>query len=390
MSSPAAGRALRYGASEEEKARYHGLARRHGTPLLVVSRERLRVQYRDLQKRLPDVSLYYAIKAFPHPAVIETLAALGCHFDVASEGEIELLQALRISGRKTIHTHPVKKSQQIKAALRGGSTTFVVDNLEELGKLTPWRHRVGILIRLSFPSETAAVDLSRKFGCPPEEAPEIAERAQRAGFQVRGLSFHVGSQSLSPQAHVDAIEQCRRLLERINERLPHPLGTLDIGGGFPVDYELRGFDYDAYFQPIRRALERLPRDLHLIAEPGRYLVAPAVISISSVIGKSRRGGLRWYYLDDGIYGSYSGQLFDHARYPLQFPDGEGPRSPSVLAGPTCDSIDVIAENLDLPELNEGDLVIGRMMGAYTAATSTRFNSLNAAKIVVEEEDFDVG
>ncbi len=382
--NPQAKRPVRYGATPEEAAFYRDLVARHGSPLLVVSREALRRQYQSLQHQLPGVSLYYAIKAFPHPAVVETLAELGCHFDVASEGELELLRALRISGRKTIHTHPVKKVDQIKAALRGGSTTFVVDNLDELKKLTPWRHRVGVLLRVAFRSPSAAVDLSRKFGCLPEQAKALALEGQAAGFQVRGLSFHVGSQSTDPATHVAAIEACGRLIGEINREARHPLATLDIGGGFPVDYAQAGFDFDAYFAPIREALAALTDDLHLIAEPGRYLVAPAVRAVSTVIGKARRGDRQWYYLDDGIYGSYSGQLFDHAVYPLQVLRDDRPRHPAVLAGPTCDSIDVIAEGLELPELEEGDLVIGHLMGAYTAATSTRFNSLNAAKVVVVE------
>ncbi len=376
-------RPLRLGASPEETAFYRELVARHSSPLLVVSRAALRRQYLDLRHHLPGVALYYAIKAFPHPAVVEILAGLGCHFDVASEGELDLLRGLSISGRKTIHTHPVKKVDQIKAALRGGSTTFVVDNLDELKKLTPWRHRVGVLLRVSFRSPGATVDLSRKFGCLPEQVEALVLEGQQLGFQVRGLSFHVGSQNLDPGAQVAAIEACGRLIESINRKAPTPLGTLDIGGGFPVDYAWQGFDFDAYFQPIRAALAALPADLHLIAEPGRYLVAPAVRGVATVIGKARRGDRPWYYLDDGIYGSYSGQLFDHARYPLQV-FAEGPTAPAVLAGPTCDSIDVIDEDLPLPSLEEGDLVIGHLMGAYTAATSTRFNSLEAARVVVVE------
>jgi ornithine decarboxylase len=375
-------RPIRYGGSAGELEHYRRLVAEHGSPLLLLSRKRLAGQYRALQGHLPGVALYYAIKAFPHAAVIETLAGLGCHFDVASEGEIDLLKPLGISGRRTIHTHPVKKPEHIKAALRGGSTTFVVDNHDEMAKLRPFRHRVGVLLRISFRSDSAAVDLSRKFGCAPEQATELVMQAQAMGIHVRGLSFHVGSQSLSPQTHVSAIHRCAALIEDINRRVDNPLSTLDIGGGFPVDYAQAGFDHAAYFAPIRDALSGLPRDWQIIAEPGRFLVAPAVTSVCTISGKARRGDYQWYYLDDGVYGSYSGQLFDHMRYPLQVFNEQGGRQPSILAGPTCDSIDIIAEDVLLPDLQEGDLVIGHMMGAYTAATSTRFNSLNAARIVV--------
>ena len=373
---------IQYGATDEQRDFYLNLIEQHGSPLLVISKSTLIEQYNSLKQYLPGVSLYYAIKAFPHPEVVKILAQQGCHFDVASEGEIELLKPSQVSGRRTIHTHPIKKESHIKAALRGGSTTFVVDNIDELKKLIPFRQRIGVLLRVSFRSDSAAVDLSRKFGCTPSQVSELVHEAQRLGVHIRGLSFHVGSQSLNSNTHVDAIEQCAVLIEQINQEINNPMNVLDIGGGFPVDYAQTNPDMASYFAPIREALAKLPEDLILIAEPGRYLVAPSVTSICTVSGKARRGDYQWYYMDDGIYGSYSGQLFDHMLYPLQIFNESTERVSSIVAGPTCDSIDIIAEDIMLPELNEGDLLIGHMMGAYTAATSTHFNSLSSANIIV--------
>ena len=375
-------RHIQFGATADEQAYYKKLVDRYGSPLLVVSKSKLIEQYNSLKNYLPGVSLYYAIKAFPHPEVIRILAEQGCHFDVASEGEIDLLKPYSISGRRTIHTHPIKKAEHIKAALRGGSTTFVVDNIDELKKLVPFRQRIGVLLRVSFRSDTAAVDLSRKFGCSPDQVPELVQEAQQYGVHIRGLSFHVGSQSLSPNTHVEAITRCAALIEETNHLIPNPMSVLDIGGGFPVDYEQTHPDMAAFFTPIREALSGLSKDLDIIAEPGRYIVAPAVTGISTISGKARRGEYQWYYLDDGVYGSYSGQLFDHVLYPLQIFNSDSKRVPSILAGPTCDSIDIIAEDIRLPILQEGDLLIGHMMGAYTAATSTRFNSLTGASVIV--------
>lgn len=377
-------RHISYGIEPEALAVYQALVQEHGSPLLVISRHKLVGQYRALTRQLPGVSLYYAIKALPNPEVIRILAEQGCHFDVASAGEIELLQPQLISGRKTIHTHPIKKDRDIRAALRGGSTTFVVDNIDELKKLRAYRHRVGVLLRVSFRSASAAVDLSRKFGCSPDQVEDIVLQSRELGVHIRGLSFHVGSQSLDPQAHVDAIRLCGGLINQINQGSVNPMNLLDIGGGFPVDYACENPDMDAYFTAIRAALYELPEDIDLIAEPGRFLVAPAVTGISTITGKARRGDYQWYYLDDGIYGSYSGQLFDHVQYPLQITSNDLAREPSILSGPTCDSIDIIAEDILLPEMREGDLVVGHMMGAYTAATATRFNSLDCAKIILQD------
>jgi ornithine decarboxylase len=374
-------RHIQYGASEAERDYYQSLVKRYGSPLLVVSKSKLLEQFYTLQKFLPGVELYYAIKAFPHPEIIRLLAEAGCHFDVASEGEIDLLKPLQVSGRRTIHTHPIKKDKDIRAALRGGSTTFVVDNIDELKKLIPYRNRTGLLLRVSFRSESATVDLSRKFGCAPAQVVEIVAQAQELGVHIRGLSFHVGSQCANSDMHVSAIRQCADLITDCNKQQNNPMNVLDIGGGFPVNYSAEVIDLDGFFVPISTALDQLPGDISVIAEPGRFLVAPAVTGIASISGKARRGDYQWYYLDDGIYGSYSGQLFDHVIYPLQILNSSTERQPSILAGPTCDSIDIIAEDIALPDLADGDLIIGHMMGAYTHATATRFNSLAGAKVI---------
>ena len=356
------------------------LADQHGSPLLVLDCGRLQEQYRSLQQALPGVDFFYAVKAFPNDAIINTLNQMGAGFDLASLGEIEQVRRFKVNPRNTIHTHPIKKDRDIRDALRFGCTTFVVDNSEELKKFRKYRHRVGLLLRVSFRGTTAKVDLSRKFGCAAHEAIHLIERARQMGIHVKGLSFHVGSQSASPDAHVDAIKHCLDIMSQSDT----PLSTLDIGGGFPVDYDGQTASINDFCAPIREALKAVPADINIIAEPGRFLAAPAVMSISSVMGKAERSGMTWYYLDDGVYGSFSGRIYDHAEYPLRTLK-TGETKLCVLAGPTCDSIDVIAEEIALPELEIGDLVIGEMMGAYTAATATDFNSLNRALIVVLNE-----
>ena len=368
------------GADEPTAKYYQYLVAEHGSPLLVYDASVLEKQYKSLAEALPEVDLYYAVKAHPDSNIIKTIDTLDGGFDVASAGEMDLLLAHQISGRRTIHTHPIKKDEEIRKALRFGATTFVIDNLDELKKLLPYRSRVGVLLRVSFRSETAIVDLSRKFGCDLDEVKDLVFAAEKLGVHIKGLSFHVGSQCENADKHVEAIQQCHQVMQACNEDLIMPMSLLDIGGGFPADYELKGFDIQSFCAPIREALNELPKDWHLLAEPGRYLIAPAVISITTVTGKSKRHGIRWYYLDDGVYGSYSGQIFDHACYPIQsLRDGE--TFTSILAGPTCDSIDIVAESVELPELEIGDLIIGLQMGAYTAATKTRFNSLPDAKLV---------
>jgi len=250
-----------------------------------------------------------------------------------------------------------------------------------LRKFVPYGDRVEVLLRVSYRSPGAVSDLSRKFGCDPEQLLPLARRAHDLGITVRGLSFHVGSQAPDPGKHVEAIESCRRLLAAAAREKLGPCDTLDIGGGFPIDYSQRAPEIGYFCAPIRAALAELPKRVRVIAEPGRYIAGPAAIGVASVMGRARRENRWWYYLDDGLYGSFSGQLFDHAHYPLESLRNRGKREPSVLAGPTCDSIDVIAENLTLPQLEVGDLIVGRAMGAYTWASASEFNFFPRATVV---------
>jgi len=366
---------------------YRQLVAEHGAPLLLLDCDQLVKQYHQLERALPGVELYYAIKSLPHPAAIQTLIGLGAGFDIASTGEIELLHEQRTLPRSTIHTHPIKRDTDIRDALRFGCTTFVVDNIYELEKFVPYRHRIGLLLRVSFPNPASPVDLSRKFGCRPEEVEILIQKAELMGLHVKGLSFHAGSQCPTPENHVYAIDKCRELMDRCLSKTGKLLSILDIGGGFPVEYVGPAMDTETFCQPVRQALSKLPEHVRMIAEPGRYLSAPSMTAISSVSGKARRGDVVWYYLDDGVYGSYSGQLFDHATYPLTVFSDHSQRESAVRAGPACDSIDVIAEGLQLPHLNMGDLVVGRHMGAYTSASATDFNLLARAKIIVMNQRF---
>jgi ornithine decarboxylase len=352
------------------------LVSRFGSPLFLIDAARVRAQYRSLTSALPGVALYYAIKSLPHPAIVAVLKQEGACFDLATNGEVQLVRRLGVAPDRCIHTHPIKRDCDIRTALNYGVTHFVVDNEDELRKFVRYRNRAALLIRLAFRSD-AVVDLSRKFGCEPEALPDLLALAAELRINVVGLSFHAGSQAANPQMHVRAIEVCGELMRRERERggARHDLSILDIGGGFPIDY-LQGappMPIEEFCAPIRGALKALDGAVRIIAEPGRYLSAPCAVAVASVMGRAQRDGRWWYYLDDGLYGSYSGQMYDHAKYPIEALAAEGPTYPSVLAGPTCDSIDVIREQIDLPKLEQGDLVVGRVMGAYTWASASEFN-----------------
>ncbi len=357
-----------------------------GAPLLMLDCETIRQQYRALNHALPNVTLHFALKPLPHPVVVRTLLDEGASFDLATSGEVELAAQEGVPAERTIHTHPIKRDADIRDALAYGCAVFVVDNLNELAKFKPYKDEVELLVRLSFRNAEAFADLSKKFGCSPEQALIIIETARAWNIRIKGLSFHVGSQTIDPQKYVDAIRACKTVMEEVVARGLPALSTLDIGGGFPVSYTKQVMPIEQFCMPIHAALNELPETVQVLAEPGRFIVAQAVMSVASVMGQAEREGQMWYYLDDGIYGSFSGLMFDDALYPLVTLKDGGDLLPSVLAGPTCDSIDVIAEDIMLPRLENGDLIVGCMMGAYTSATATDFNFFKRAQTIVLNED----
>jgi ornithine decarboxylase len=374
-----------------EPTQIRRLVREFGSPLLIVDCARARTQYRKLRRALPQVALHYALKPLPHAAVVRSIIEEGGSLDLATTGEIQLAASLGIDPGRCIHTHPIKRERDIRNALEYGVRTFVADNVDEVRKFKRYGERASLLLRVSFRSPGAVCDLSRKFGCDPEDAIALARFAASLGIDVLGFSFHVGSQAADALKHVEAIEACRLLLASARRERLGSLDMLDIGGGFPIDYLQRALDIQKFCAPIRASLAKLPARVRVLAEPGRFIAGPAAIGVATVMGRARREGHWWYYLDDGLYGSYSGQLYDHAHYPVESLRQGEPRLPSVLAGPTCDSIDVIAENLMLPQLKAGDLIVGRAMGAYTWASASQFNFFPKATVVaVNRQAGDLG
>ncbi len=354
------------------------LVARHGSPLLLIDCDVVRARYRRLAAALPGVDLHYALKPLPDAAVVTALKDIGGFFDLASSGEVDLVRSVGVNPERCIHSHPIKRDADIRDALRFGVRTFVADNADELGKFVRHRKRARVLLRLAFSAADALCDLSSKFGCTAEEVPELLALARKLGVEVAGLSFHVGSQTPTPAMHVQAVRTCAALIVAARAA-GHALSVLDIGGGFPADYLAPAMPIEEFCAPIRVALAALPAGLRVIAEPGRYLVAEAGTCVTTVIGRSLREGRWWFYLDEGVYGCFNGQLYDHACYPVAALRSEGQLVPAVLAGPTCDGIDVIRENLELPLLEIGDLVVGRQMGAYTSCSASDFNFIPRAR-----------
>ena len=373
---------------EFDRASLEELVEKHETPFMVLDLSEIDYQYKSLQAALPGVKIFYALKSLSHPELLKRLKSLGSYFDLATIGEIDLVESLGIKGSHCLHSHPIKKDKEIKRALEFGCNRMVVDNIEEMKKFIPYADQVELIIRVGFRSKQAVVDLSRKFGCALEELPILVKLAKDHGIDVVGLSFHVGSQSLSSMTQANAIRSsiaAMKLMDGVNWKF------LDIGGSFPISYQEEVLSISDFCAPVMEALSELPEDIEVFAEPGRFISAPSMIEVVSIVGKAKRGAKIWYYLDDGVYGGFSGQMYDHAIYPLAplkpF-DPTGEFHSSVLAGPTCDSIDVVAEDIELPEMFIGDVLVSKKMGAYTIVSATEFNYYPKPKIVVVEDIFD--
>jgi ornithine decarboxylase len=356
----------------------------HGTPLLVLDTGHVASQYARLCAALPFVRWHYAVKALSHSAVIETIASLGGSFDVASDGEIDLVAG----PDRIIHTQPIKSATEITRAFVLGIRTFVIDSAGELAKFRNVPANVSLLIRLGYRNPDAKSDLSSKFGASPVEAEVLLSQAIAQGSHIAGFSFHVGSQLDSVDAFVRATTATLELMDRLEENWNVEFTTLDIGGGFPVGYRTEVASIEQIASALRPLLEpRSPR-LNIIAEPGRILVADAATLVSRVNGVRDRDGEAWCFIDDGVYGSYS-NVVSEAVNPVilsraELDGEESALVPTTVGGPTCDSADVVARRYPLPRLREGDLLLSPTMGAYTSVTATTFNGRRAAKVVVLE------
>ncbi|MGI5215565.1 type III PLP-dependent enzyme [Plantactinospora sp. CA-290183] len=364
-----------------------------GSPLLILEPRNIRRQYQALQRALPMVEHHFAIKALRHSAAVAAVDECDGYFDVMTNSDVDMVKARGIDPGRCIHTNPIKRMRDIVYAFRHGLRTFVVDNYAEADKFVPYAGQVQLLVRLSFRNPEAKSDLSFKFGVPPEEAEKLVSYVRDRGLAVAGFSLHVGSQIHTAQAYVEAIEQATGLIDRVEREQGFRMTMFDIGGGFPVPYLEPAPTLAEIAAGITPLLEPLAQRMRLLSEPGRFVVASSMTLISEVVGKSVRNGRPWYYLDDGVYGSYSNVIFEQVTPPvIAFKELDGdrqlPLTPSVLAGPTCDSVDVITTDCPLPALEIGDLVVSPMMGAYTWVSATEYNGIARTPIrVVSDWDY---
>ncbi len=366
------------------------LAKTHGTPLFVVDHAELRKNFAQFRKYLPRVQPYYAVKANPSREIVRTLYKAGASFDVASMPEFDIvydnIKDLPAKERqdyiwdKIIYANPIKAIRTLQE-LDQYKPLVTYDNEEEIRKIRKYAPHAGLALRIRVPNTGAMVELSSKFGAMPGEAVDLMLKAREAGLGVEGLSFHVGSQTTNFDNFVQALNLAHGIFQEAEAR-GVKLKLLDIGGGFPAPYDAQVKPFKELAAVINAEIDRLfPRPLEILAEPGRFMCATAAILVAAIIGKATRDGRLCYYIDDGVYHTYSGIIFDHCKYPVKA-FKKGATQICAVFGPTCDALDTISLAEELPaNLELGDLVYSPNIGAYSQASSTWFNGFPPAKVL---------
>jgi ornithine decarboxylase len=280
---------------------------------------------------------------------------------------------------KIVYANPTKPRETLEVLDRY-KPLVTFDNLNELLKIKKHAPHAGVVLRLRVPNTGSMVELSSKFGCDAGEAVDLIEEAFRMNLVVEGLSFHVGSQCTNFENFVQALNMSAAVMREANAR-GHVIKILDIGGGFPAPYNRHVRPFGVLAKIINSEIARLfPDDIEILAEPGRFLVATAATSIARIIGKAVRDGKPCFYIDDSVYHTFSGIIFDHCQYHLKaFKKGKS--EICAVFGQTCDGLDTISQSEGLPDLEIDDLVYAENIGAYSNASSTWFNGFPPAKVI---------
>jgi ornithine decarboxylase len=351
--------------------------RNENGPCLVVDLDVVRENYLGFARALPDTRVYYAVKANPAPEILKLLVELGCCFDVASINETHQVLAAGATADRVSYGNTIKKESEIAAAYKLGVSMFAVDCEAEVEKVVRAAPGSRVICRIHCDGSGAEWPLSRKFGCEPAYAADILDLAHRSGLVPYGISFHVGSQQHNVEAWDRALASTAAVFKTCAER-GIGLSMVNLGGGFPARYVRKTPKLESYGKAIFKALRKhfgnnLP---NTIIEPGRGLVGNAGIVEAEVVLIAKRSPedeVRWVYLDIGKFHGLAETIGESIRYPIRTTHDRDEMVPSIIAGPTCDSVDVLYEKTPYPlpvTLAIGDKVLIEATGAYTATYSS--------------------
>jgi ornithine decarboxylase len=352
----------------------------YGKPFLLIDSSIIREKSRRIAAAMPRVRPHYAVKANPDPRVLKVLIEEGAGFEIASTAELDLLTSLGVPAGEIYYSNPVKPRDFVAHAAARGVEWFVVDSVEEVRKIHSVKADAKLYLRIDTPNIGSDWPLAGKFGAHASEIREIIATSARIKADLAGIAFHVGSQCRNPENWRVGIEKARAVFDQMAKAGLNPR-LLNIGGGFPVRHVKPIPAIEVIGDVVNRALETFPASVQVIAEPGRFLVSDAGYFVCRIMGTALRAGKRWMHLDAGLFGGII-ETAEGLKYKIRT-DRSGPDIPWNVAGPTCDSIDVVMRDEPLPsDLQEGDYVYLKNAGAYTTAYASNFNGFPLPEVRV--------
>ncbi len=356
------------------------LAEGYSTPFLILDARLVCEKARRFRAAMPRVSPHYAVKVNPAPGILAALHDEGIGFEIASRAELDALLDVGVPAHEILYSNPIKSHASVAHAVENGVEWFVIDAIEELQKVYSAKLDAKLYLRLHTSNEGSLWKLSGKFGAYEAEAQQIIAAAVRMGADLAGVGFHVGSHCKSIENWPIGIRAARAIFETMRAAGLDPR-FLNLSGGFPVSMGDDVPSIEEIGNAVNAELKHVPESVHVVAEPGRFLVADTGWFVCQVIGTATRKGKRWLYLDAGTYSGLD-QLTDEYRFSIRT-DRDGPAIPWAVAGPTCDGSDVCLTNEPLPEnLTAGDFVYIRDHGAYSTACATTFNGFPIPETIV--------
>jgi ornithine decarboxylase len=340
-------------------------------PFLLVDSNIIRNKTQRFKAAMPRVHPHYAVKANPDRRVLEALIEEGTGFEIASIAELDLLLELGVLAHEIFYSNPMKSRAYLEYAAAKGVEWFVIDSVEELRKIVSVKADAKMYLRIDTPNIGSDWPLAGKFGTHLGDIYEIIQEASELGADLAGVTFHVGSQCRNPQNWRVGIERAKKVFDDMRAMGLKPR-LLNIGGGYPVRHTKPIPSIEIIANVINEAIADLPDSIHIMAEPGRYLVSDSAYFVCRIVGTATRNGKKWMYWDAGMFGGVI-EITEGLRYEI-ITDRSGNPTPWSVAGPTCDSVDVLVHDMMLPsDMQEGDFIYIPNAGAYTTAYASNFN-----------------
>lgn len=349
-------------------------------PYLLVDKDVVREKVGMIGRNIRRSRVFYAVKANPDIEILRFLNEFGIGFEIASEGELQILVSLGVSPERIITSNPVKTFRFLEQAARYGVRYYAFDSFAEIDKMARFVPGANVYVRLSVPNEGSEWPLTKKFGVELEEAVPLLVKARDAGLNPVGITFHVGSQCTNVYNWNSAIDKARGLWELAVER-GIAMNMLNIGGGYPIRYTREVADVLSIEHKIDKAItQRFPEDVEIFIEPGRAVVGDAGVFVSTVVGKASRGRENWLYIDVGVFNGLM-ESVGGIKYKYLVGSRNEPKR-WTIAGPSCDSFDVIDKDVELPDPEVGNRILILSSGAYTISYASEFNGFSIPKTIL--------